>query len=504
MLQLNDKGKSLRYDFQLPTLPEIAMRILDAVKQDNFSFQGLGEIISSDPALMVKILKMANSSFYALPQKVNTIEKAISILGVCALKNIALSFVISKEFKKSGNYGFDFGYFWKRSVTTAIAADLTGKLLLDKSDDLFVNGLLMDIGSIIMYMNHPDMYLTVLEDKRVSQLPITTIEKTIFGCDHQFVGGSALKAWGLDESIFNPVLNHHNSDTASEQYKTRSNILYIANKISGTYHSLKKTDKFNVIKKHLKSLYEISDREIENLVDTVAEKSLEVFSTFEIDPGDMKPYSQILQEANEELGNLVYSYEQLLMNFKEEKEKAEKLAKELQEKNEKLRTLSVRDGLTNLYNHNYFQESLELEISRTNRQNQSFSLIMFDLDNFKILNDTHGHRIGDIVLQSIGSVVLSLIRKNDIAARYGGEEFTIILPETHLKGAVILAERVRKTIEELEISAPKAKINVTVSVGVVSYQANGKRKTKAQLIDAADAAMYHAKQTGKNKLSVAN
>ena len=504
MPQANRSHDLIKSDFQLPSLPEVAMKILEAVKQDEFSFSGLGNIISADPALTAKILKMANSSFYSLPQKVSTIDRAISILGVTALKNIALSFVISKEFRKNGNTRFDFGYFWKRSVTAAISANLIAKLASDKNDDLFVTALLMDIGSIIMLLNRPEDYMDVLDDKRVTGLPTEVIEKNIFGIDHQHVGAEVLKKWGLDKSIYQPVSQHHEKSISTEDFKKHIKILSIADKISGAYHGSKRAHKVNLIKTELKNEYNLTDREIEKLIDTVAENSLEIFTYFEIEPGDMKPYSQILQEANEELGKLVYSYEQLLMNFKEEKERAESLARELREKNDRLRNLSVRDGLTGMFNHKYLQEYLDKEIARCKRYKRSFSLILFDLDHFKKINDNYGHRIGDMVLQKIGDVVLSLIRENDIAARYGGEEFAVILPETGLQGSIVIAEKIRRAVENLEIIADSNLLKVTISVGAASYLPEKERTTKAELIDAADSAMYHAKQSGRNKLSVAS
>ena len=127
---------------KLPSMPAVAIRILEAVQKDDSSFEEIARIISSDPALTAKTLKIANSSFYTLPQKVVTIEKAIAILGVNTLKNIALSFVISKELRGAGNDAFDFNLFWKRAVTAAIAADLIAKLINHKCDDVFVSCLL--------------------------------------------------------------------------------------------------------------------------------------------------------------------------------------------------------------------------------------------------------------------------------------------------------------------------------------------------------------------------
>ena len=490
-------------DFQLPTLPEVAVRILEVVKQDTYSFSDLGKIISSDPALTAKILKMANSSFYGLPQKVNTIEKAVSILGVMALKNIALSFVICKEFRKNGNSGFDFGYYWKRAVTTAIAADLICKTLSHDDDELFVTALLMDIGIIIMLMSRPEDYLNVLDEKRITGRPMEVIEKNTFGVDHQYVGSEVLKKWGLGHTVFEPVSRHHEIGIVSDEYETQISILAIAHQLSGAYHSPRKIGKLDAVKKKLANHYGLGEIEINRLIDAVAEKSIEIFSTFEIEPGNMKPYSEILQEANEELGRLVFSYEQLLMSFKEEKERAEALAHELKEKNEKLRNLSVRDGQTGLFNHKYFQEFLEKEIVRSEQYRQPVSLILLDLDHFKKINDTFGHRTGDIVLQKISELMLSMIRKNDIAARYGGEEFALILPETGLKNSLAIAERLRKAVERLEVSTENENLKVTISMGIASCFPGENRRTRTELIDAADAAMYHAKQTGRNKLGIA-
>ncbi|MBW2143456.1 MAG: GGDEF domain-containing protein [Deltaproteobacteria bacterium] len=218
---------------------------------------------------------------------------------------------------------------------------------------------------------------------------------------------------------------------------------------------------------------------------------------------DMKPHSQILQETNEELGALNLSNEQLIIKLKEAKARAETLTGHLKISNEKLRAIALRDGLTGLYNHRYFQEILDKELSLAMRYRRPFSLIMFDLDHFKEVNDSYGHRVGDIVLQEISALVLKTVRTNDVAARYGGEEFSIIAPETDLKGAAVLAERIRRAVEQMEIVAGSATIRVTISVGVATYLPGTEGTNKAELLDAADAAMYNAKNNGRNKLSMA-
>jgi len=495
--------KLIKDDVKLPSLPAVAIRILEAVKKDENSFDELAQIISSDPSLAVKTLKVVNSPSYALSQKVNSLEKALAILGLNAMKNIALSFVVAKEFKSHSEGVFDFDFFWKRSVTAAVAADLTAKQINNKSDDAFVTGLLQDIGIAIMYFCKKDDYLEVLNERKTGELSIEDTEKKVLGFDHQELGSEILKAWGLSESIYMPIRYHHNNAALPSECELSVNTIYLSDKISSVYHGSRSSEKLEAIKSFLGTKYEQKEEDVENLIDLVAKRSIEILSVFEIDPADMKPYSEILEEANEELGKLNLSSEQLLIKFKEAKDRAETLASQMKLANEKLRTMALRDGLTGLFNHRYFQEIFDQEFDRAVRYKRPFSLMMLDLDHFKKVNDSHGHRVGDIVLQEVSALILSTVRTNDVVARYGGEEFAVIAPETDLKGAAVLAERIRKTVEQMEISADSATVKATISIGVVTYLPEKKTATKSEILDAADKSLYESKRNGRNKLSIA-
>ncbi len=152
------------------------------------------------------------------------------------------------------------------------------------------------------------------------------------------------------------------------------------------------------------------------------------------------------------------------------------------------------DGLTGLYNHRHFHKCLEQEIARGSRFGSIFSLIMLDVDLFKTYNDTYGHLAGDKILRNIGDYIKGSIRTVDMAFRYGGEEFAIILPEAQLDDAYKVAERIRKTIESKMTSSA---MPITVSLGVANWPSDG--LMKEEVIDCADAALYRAKQTGRNR-----
>ncbi len=152
------------------------------------------------------------------------------------------------------------------------------------------------------------------------------------------------------------------------------------------------------------------------------------------------------------------------------------------------------DGLSGLYNHRHFHERLEQEIARSSRFGTVFSVIMLDIDLFKVYNDNYGHLAGDEIIRYIGEYIRNSIRSIDIAARYGGEEFAIILPETRLVDAHVVAERIRKTIEAKTISRS---MPVTISLGVANWPVDG--VMKEELLNRADQALYLAKQNGRNR-----
>ncbi len=156
------------------------------------------------------------------------------------------------------------------------------------------------------------------------------------------------------------------------------------------------------------------------------------------------------------------------------------------------------DRLTGLYNRAYFEEALNSEASRCRRYQSEFSLVLFDLDHFKTINDTLGHLAGDSVLKTIANLILSEKRAEDIAARFGGEEIVLILPGTQKYSALILAERIRHKIEYMNLYFEKQMIQATVSGGIANFPLD--TDLAGELLDCADRALYRAKHRGRNQI----
>jgi len=157
------------------------------------------------------------------------------------------------------------------------------------------------------------------------------------------------------------------------------------------------------------------------------------------------------------------------------------------------------DPLTGLNNRAAFEKSIEQEIDLATRHDHTLSLMMMDIDRFKQINDNYGHIVGDAVLKSFADCIVECMRSSDIVFRYGGEEFVILLRNTKIAGAQLLAERMRKNVEEMKFDYNKIKLNISVSIGLAELQEGDDR---LELVERADALLYKAKEGGRNRVEV--
>lgn len=165
---------------------------------------------------------------------------------------------------------------------------------------------------------------------------------------------------------------------------------------------------------------------------------------------------------------------------------------------EETKRLSITDALTGLYNARYFYQSLDKELERAKRYNERFALIIFDIDDFKEVNDNYGHQAGDEILKEFSKILLQHTRKTDIVARYGGEEFVIVLPNTHKDVAYSLAERIMKQVCETVFKCDGDILHITVSGGIAGFPDDG--SNSKDLLYCADMALYEAKKRGKKRV----
>ncbi|MHB0897076.1 MAG: GGDEF domain-containing protein [Spirochaetales bacterium] len=237
---------------------------------------------------------------------------------------------------------------------------------------------------------------------------------------------------------------------------------------------------------------------------------VEKYATCEICPAFMEACPTLVEELGEQLNNMLFLLRSQKQHAQGAMLKSEHLNKELisalenlDARNREIQEIMTTDRLTGLYNRNYLFNMLEDEFARSARREYAFSLMMIDIDDFKSVNDTFGHNNGDKMLSRFGTLLKESLRKFDRAFRYGGEEFVVVLPDTELTVASLVAERIRSAAEkEIFVFAAAGEdkpVNVsrTISIGV----ANSSPQTTAEiLLTQADEAMYAAKNQGKNRV----
>lgn len=204
-----------------------------------------------------------------------------------------------------------------------------------------------------------------------------------------------------------------------------------------------------------------------------------------------------LEESKKEEQILVEQAKQLAKVNQELKREI----KQRKQAEKKIKELAIRDSLTNLFNHGEFYRQLEIEIQRAKRYEHPLSLLIIDLDNFKKMNDTCGHKFGDEILRIVACTIQKNVRTVDHVARYGGDEIAVIMPEIDKKASEVPARRLRKLISQLKITAPDGKnIKITLTIGISEFPKNG--DTGDTLVHYADQALYTGKRSGRNKVCV--
>jgi diguanylate cyclase (GGDEF)-like protein len=225
-----------------------------------------------------------------------------------------------------------------------------------------------------------------------------------------------------------------------------------------------------------------------------------------VSAGDLNVFLPVW--GRDEIGDLTRAFNEMAQRLRDGRQNLEEARDELARTNEGLKaanraleTLAITDGLTGLYNHRHFQDSLEKEIRRSERESRELSLLLLDLDHFKQYNDRFGHTEGDAALRRVSGLVMKTIRATDIAFRYGGEELAVLLPSCSKSQAAEVAEKIREAVSRSVYRPGRFGGKLTISIGVATFPEDG--RVARGLVDFADAALYAAKARGRDRVSLA-
>jgi len=305
----------------IPTLPEAARLAISSTISIEKSAQEISKIISEDPSLTFKILRVANSPFYHRSGKVSNIRDAVVLLGYKTVKGLILSLTIKEMFPKQDNSWFNYQGFWIHSIVTALAGSNQARILKSEpEDEAYAAGLLHDLGKVILFLSDKQKYKQVINLIKEKKIPFHQAENEVFGFDHADVTGFVLNYWKLPRKLVLTINNHHLEPASLKEAKLSSLILSLANQIAHTagFCTLQEEPPCDLDFKAVESLGLLSE-DLDLILKNIRAEIGPLLDALNIKPRDIKSYFEILACANKELGRMNLENMQILRELESQK-----------------------------------------------------------------------------------------------------------------------------------------------------------------------------------------
>jgi diguanylate cyclase (GGDEF)-like protein len=479
----------------LPTLPALAVQVLQLCQREELNLSEIAKVLATDPALATKVLRMANSPIMGLRNPAKTVTHAISLLGVNAVRTLALSFSLAQDIKQREKKEKRQQY-WKRSILSAIAAqELARALGMAHPEEAFLAGLLQDIGILALKQAMPDVYMKILREADGDHVRLSDLERAQLGGDHAEVGQWLLERWNLPGVLAQAVgASHLAPPTCDKEVERLLKIVSLSGRLADIWVRADAAEATRLAMVHAFDVLGLDEKQLEPVLREIATAMFsEVTRLLEADTGSPQEVNAILEQAKETLLLSALRAEQEAMQVRQS-------ATRLEEKHRALSEESRRDKLTRLFNRECFELYLEEQLDAVRTSQKPLSLLFCDVDHFKKVNDSFGHQAGDQVLVAVARILSERLRQKDLPVRFGGEEFVLVLPETDKAGACTVAERLRKRIEESSVESAGSPIRVTISIGCATLTPGADPSAGSEIVQAADEALYAAKRAGRNRV----
>ncbi|MDX1654789.1 MAG: GGDEF domain-containing protein [Candidatus Competibacteraceae bacterium] len=494
-----DLIERLRYCPDLPTLPIIALQILELGRNPQTGIADVAKLVSLDPALSVKLLKLANSPLYGLRRRTHNLRQALSLLGLNATLSLALGFSLTQGLRSTSHQGLDTDRYWRRSIIAAVICRTLGERLgMASLEELFLAALLQDIGMLALDSLMPQEYGRLVAQAEDHERLVEAEHRT-FGADHAEVGAWLLAQWNLPEYLQLAVCG--SNDPAQAQMP--GDLLPIvpcvalAGRMADIWIEPEEVRRSAQAARKARDWLKLTEEDYHALLVSVSKVLPETLKLFDVQPLDPMQLQGILQQARE------------LQAFRtarqmEEVHEASQRTAILEGRTEQLEQYSHLDPLTGLRNRGFLDRVLPVEFTNATERGWPLSVAFIDLDHFKGINDRYGHDVGDQVLKAVARLLTENLRQTDLVVRYGGEEFVVVLPGTGQDSARSLLDRLLQTIRHYTCNVDEGQqLRLTTSVGLATHMSAGQRFEDHQaLLRAADQALYLAKHQGRDRLVV--
>jgi len=465
----------------LPSIPAVVLEVLDLCQGDDIGIGQVAKVLSRDPALSARVLKVANSPWYGVRSQITTLERAVTILGINATLSLALSFSLVRGLQSAKGTGLDHQNYWKRCVIAAAASQVIGRWANAAGhNELFLGGLLQDIGILALNVSVPETYARLINSAKGDHELLAKLELQEFGSDHAEIGAWLLQHWNLPVNLQLAAASSHNARCEGAELSAFCRCVVLAAYVAGIWTQSDASVATALAREKSVSLFDMSSSQFKKILDDVAHILPEITANLDISIGGEEFIDRILDQARATLVELTLQAQQTVREI------------QLQ---------AQHDDLTSLANRSYLNEVLPRQFSLARESKYPLSVLFADIDNFKLINDSYGHRGGDSVLVSVAQVLRQYTRGTDIVTRYGGDEFLILLPGAGDNVAIDISERILNAIQAQPHKIDDhVAITVTISIGCATMSATSDFSSAEDLIRSADRCLYAAKMGGRNQI----
>ena len=370
-----------------------------------------------------------------------------------------------------------------------------------QAEELFVCGLLADIGMLALDVCVGDEFGAVCGSV-ATHADLAEAEVRAFGGHHAEVGGYIADKWKLPPVLAEPIRWHvEPSQADDETLRKMAAVVRIAGRCADVFTDAEPAGAIADVRKELGGATgRGDDGEPDMLLAAIGEMTREIAATFDFQLGPDKRFDRILSHANEALIELTL---QTQMHAADLTRQAADREAAFAKRELELKKAAMTDGLTGLANRAAFDAFLAEELAQATGANRPLALVMLDVDKFKGVNDVHGHTAGDAVLRHLGKLLAGNAGELDLAARYGGEEMAIVLPGVDRAAAAAFAEELRSALAARPVPVDEGvALAITASFGIAAFEPGSPLVRPELLLKAADRALYHAKESGRNRVKV--
>jgi len=468
---------------RLPTLPAVAVRVIELAQDRDVCIRDLAEIIQNDPALTARVIRTVNSSFFGLRQRCSSINQAIVLLGLSAAKTLALGFSLVSAISGEGaaDGAFDYPAYWRRSLFTGIAARTLAKHGVQGREEVcFLGGLLQDVGMVALHQALGAQYADLLREaagdhRRLLQLEISTLE-----AHHADVGALLASRWRLPEELVMPIKYHERPNAAPALHLPVVRAVGLGNIASDVLTAPEPAGPLSRFHARAREWFGLDGAAADEVLRSISASTREIARLLQIDAGEVADAGEILKQAHQRLLEMTIP--------------AAPVA-----------DAETPDPLTGLPGRAPLERALIAAFAQAQATDARtpMALALFDIDFLGAINERRSREAGDAVVAALGATVRSaLAGARGHAFRDDEGRFALVMPRTDRLTAMRIAESVRRHFGSAPVETPRGPVEATVSVGLAWADAGSitRYKDAGELMQAALRALDAAKRAGRNTM----